>query len=92
MCFIFIFVTCFLFILMCRYYSDLNHSEIVSNTWRIDGNKQLLVNSTASALFPYALYHRYPHLSLLHSDAPSTWQPPEAHKQTPLVCHINVHQ
>ncbi len=92
MCFIFIFVTCFLFTLTYRYYSDLDHSEIGSHTWHIDGNKQLLVNFTAAAHLPYALYHRYPHLSLLHSDASSTWQPPEARNQTPLVCHINVHQ
>ena len=73
------------------YLADLNHREIVDFHWRVDSS-QLLVNASAVWPIPYAVFHRFPHPSVLAAEASSVSNQQSAHNRTPFVCSINIHQ
>jgi hypothetical protein len=72
------------------FYSALDKLDIVDFKWAIDpATQQLLVNTTAAWPVPYAIFHKFPHPSVL----PYQVGPPHASRNnTPIVCSIEVHK
>jgi hypothetical protein len=72
------------------FYSALDKLDIVDFKWAIDpATQQLLVNTTAAWPVPYAIFHKFPHPSVLPYQA---GLPHASGNNTPIVCSIEVHK
>jgi hypothetical protein len=69
---------------------DRDGSEIFELKWHAN-SAELLVNISAMWPIPYAIFHRFPHPSLLPAEVPLTSNL-HAARQTPFACSINIHQ